>query len=453
MNNNNLIQAIIKGVGGKENIKHVAHCATRLRFNLVDEKLANEESLKGTEGILGITKAGGQFQVIIGQSVNKVYEDLMHELGDYTIETEGEKPKVSILSTIMDALSGSLTPAISVLTVAAFFKVIPAIFGPDMLNIMSENGDLFTLFTFVGDAGFYFFPVVLGYTASTKFKTSPLLGILLGAIMLHPTFVGMANEGVSFKIFGIPTLVQNYANTVLPIILSVWVMSYVEKFFEKVIPDVLKSLLVPSLTILVMLPLSLSIIGPLGAVIGSGISNGLLNLQKYAGFLGVALIGALFPLLILTGMHIVLITALIQVFMENGSESFVAVGLAAFSFAVMGMALGAALRIKNKEDKSLAFGYFLTAILAGVSEPAIYGLGIRYKKPMIGLMSGGFAGGLFYGIMKAGHYTLIPLTNVVSILAFTGNGSMNFINGVIGALISFGVAAVVTYALGISEEH
>lgn len=271
--------------------------------------------------------------------------------------------------------------------------------------------------------------------------------------MLHPTFVGMANEGVSFKIFGIPTLVQNYANTVLPIILSVWVMSYVEQFFEKVIPDVLKSLLVPSLTILVMLPLSLSIIGPLGAVIGSGISNGLLNLQKYAGFLGVALIGALFPLLILTGMHIVLITALIQVFMENGSESFVAVGLAAFSFAVMGMALGAALRIKNKEDKSLAFGYFLTAILAGVSEPAIYGLGIRYKKPMIGLMSGGFAGGLFYGIMKAGHYTLIPLTNVVSILAFTGNGSMNFINGVIGALISFGVAAVVTYALGISEEH
>ena len=453
MNNNNLIQAIIKGVGGKENIKHVAHCATRLRFNLVDEKLANEEILKGTEGILGITKAGGQFQVIIGQSVNKVYEDLMHELGDYTIETEGEKPKVSILSTIMDALSGSLTPAISVLTVAAFFKVIPAIFGPDMLNIMSENGDLFTLFTFVGDAGFYFFPVVLGYTASTKFKTSPLLGILLGAIMLHPTFVGMANEGVSFKIFGIPTLVQNYANTVLPIILSVWVMSYVEQFFEKVIPDVLKSLLVPSLTILVMLPLSLSIIGPLGAVIGSGISNGLLNLQKYAGFLGVALIGALFPLLILTGMHIVLITALIQVFMENGSESFVAVGLAAFSFAVMGMALGAALRIKNKEDKSLAFGYFLTAILAGVSEPAIYGLGIRYKKPMIGLMSGGFAGGLFYGIMKAGHYTLIPLTNVVSILAFTGNGSMNFINGVIGALISFGVAAVVTYALGISEEH
>ena len=453
MNNNNLIQAIIKGVGGKENIKHVAHCATRLRFNLVDEKLANEESLKGTEGILGITKAGGQFQVIIGQSVNKVYEDLMHELGDYTIETEGEKPKVSILSTIMDALSGSLTPAISVLTVAAFFKVIPAIFGPDMLNIMSENGDLFTLFTFVGDAGFYFFPVVLGYTASTKFKTSPLLGILLGAIMLHPTFVGMANEGVSFKIFGIPTLVQNYANTVLPIILSVWVMSYVEQFFEKVIPDVLKSLLVPSLTILVMLPLSLSVIGPLGAVIGSGISNGLLNLQKYAGFLGVALIGALFPLLILTGMHIVLITALIQVFMENGSESFVAVGLAAFSFAVMGMALGAALRIKNKEDKSLAFGYFLTAILAGVSEPAIYGLGIRYKKPMIGLMSGGFAGGLFYGIMKAGHYTLIPLTNVVSILAFTGNGSMNFINGVIGALISFGVAAVVTYTLGISEEH
>src|SRR5699024_10029165 len=244
-------------------------------------------------------------------------------------------------------------------------------------------------------------------------------------------------------------LVVNYSSTVLPIIMSVWVMSYVEQFFNRVVPDVLKSVLAPALTIAVMLPLALSIIGPAGAVIGTSISEGLLNLREYAGFLGVALIGALFPLLIMTGMHIVLITALIQAFIENGSESFVAAGLAAFSFAIMGMALGATLKIQDKKEKSLAFSYFITAFLAGTSEPALYGLAIRFKKPLIGLMTGGFTGGLYYGLTQTGHFTLIPVTNIISVLAFTGHTSANLINGIIRRLISFGVAAVVTYALGI----
>lgn len=454
-----LASTILDNVGGTSNVKHVAHCATRLRFNLKNESSANHDALRQIDGVLGVSKAGGQLQVIIGPDVSNVYNEVNKNFNDETITSESnqtEDSKLTIkgfINGIMDALSGSLTPAIPVITVAAFFKMITAIFGPDMLGLISDTSDLFILSSFVGDATFYFFPVIIGYTASRKFKTSPLLGILLGTIMLHPTFVGLAAEGASFSVYGIPTLVVNYSSTILPIIMSVWVMSYVEKFFNRVVPDVLKSVLAPALTISVMLPLAFSVLGPAGAVIGTSISEGLLNLREYAGFLGVALIGALFPLLIMTGMHIVLITALIQVFIENGSESFVAAGLAAFSFAIMGMALGATLKIEDKKEKSLAFSYFLTAFLAGTSEPALYGLAIRFKKPLIGLMTGGFAGGLYYGLTQTGHFTLIPVTNIISVLAFTGHTSANLINGIIGGLISFGVAAVVTYALGIPSTE
>jgi PTS system beta-glucosides-specific IIC component len=454
-----LAEKILQHVGGDSNVKHAAHCATRLRLNLNNESLADDQSLKNIDGVLGLVRAGGQLQIIIGQDVSELYQAFSSVTGRQssvsTDRASNQKKDLSLKSIgsgIMDALSGSLTPAIPIITVAAFFKMITAVFGPDMLGLLPDTSDLFVLMTFVGDAGFYFFPVIIGYTSARKFKSSPLLGILLGAIMLHPTFMGLAAEEASLSVLGIPTAALNYSSTILPIIMSVWVMSYVERFFKKVIPSVLRSFFAPALTILVMLPIALSVLGPLGSFLGSSISEGILNLRGVAGFLGVALIGALFPLLIMTGMHIVLITALIQVFIENGSESFVAPGLAAASFAIMGMALGASLKLKNKDEKSLAWSYFVTMLLAGTSEPALYGIGVRYKKPLIGMIAGGFAGGLYFGILNTGHHTLIPLTNLIGILSFTGYTTANFVNGVIGSIIAFAVAGVVTYVLGLSSS-
>ncbi|MBM7539878.1 PTS transporter subunit EIIC [Amphibacillus cookii] len=450
-----IAEAVLEEVGGKENIEHVAHCATRLRLNLKNESVPSDEQLKNIPGVIGITRAGGQLQIIIGQDVASLYQEVCKQ-GDFakadsaSTRTENEKKPITIKTIgngILDALAGSLTPAIPVIIIAAFFKMIPAVFGPTMLDWIAEGSDIYVLATFVGDAGFYFFPVLIGYTSAKKFNASPLMGILLGSIMLHPTFVQLAEEGQSFSVFGIPTLVQNYANTMLPIIMSVWIMSYLERFFNKHIPGALKSIFAPALTMVVMLPIALSVLGPAGAILGTAISEAILNMDGVVGFIGVALIGASFQLLVLTGMHIILITSLIQAFMVNGSESFVAPGLAAASFAVGGMCLGAALRLKNKNEKSLAWGYFISMIVGGISEPGLYGIAIRYKKPLLGLMLGGFVGGLYLGVVNSGHFTLIPLTNLLSLLAFTGHSTANLINGIIGCIIAFVVAAITAYFL------
>lgn len=460
-NYDELAKRILEEVGGKENVMHVAHCATRLRFNLKDESIPNDERLKALSGVIGVMHAGGQLQIIIGQDVSILYKEVCN-IGNFSAdiklsgESENEKKKITLKSIgngILDALSGSLTPAIPIITIAAFFKMIPAIFGPTMLNLISETSDLYVLATFVGDAGFYFFPIIIGYTSAKKFKTNPLLGILLGAIMLHPTFMKMVEEGRAFSVFGIPSTVENYSSTMLPIIMSVWVMSYVEKFFNKHLHSAIRSVLAPALTIAVMLPITLCAVGPAGAWIGASISQGILNLNGVAGFIGVALIGATFELLVLTGMHIILITALIQTFMINGSESFVAPGMAAATFAVLGMCLGAALRLKDKEEKSLSWGYFVSLIVGGITEPGLYGVAIRYKKPLLGMIAGGFAGGLYFGILNIGHYTLIPVTNIISLLCFTGHTTANTVHGIIGSLISVIVAAAVTYFFGFSKEQ
>jgi PTS system beta-glucosides-specific IIC component len=452
-----LAEEVLKEVGDKENIINVTHCATRLRFNLKDETIPKDETIKGMKGVLGVIRAGGQLQIIIGQDVSKIYDEFCNVSGlqNNSVVNEADKPKEKItiksfLNGILDALSGSLVPAIPVITASAFFKMLAAILGPTMLNLISEQNDFYVLATFVGDAGFYFFPVIIGYTSAKKFKASPIMGILLGAIMLHPTFTGLV--GKAFSVYGIPCSVQNYGSTILPIILSVWVMSYVEKFFHKHLPSALRSVFAPAFTIAVMLPITLCVLGPAGSFLGNYIGNGIIAIGAVTGFLGVAIIGATFEFLVISGMHMILITFLFQIFATAGHENFVAVGMAAATYAVAGMCLGAALRIKNSEQKSLSFGFLISLLVGGITEPGLYGVGIRYKKPLLGLISGGFAGGLYMGILHVGHYTLIPSTNLVGLLAFTGNGVGNLVNGIIGCIISVIVSAVVTYYFGFDKN-
>ena len=248
LNNSQIAAEVLQAVGGKDNISAVAHCMTRLRFNLKDESIPNDDAVKALKGVMGVAHSGGQYQVIIGTNVDKVYQALCSECGiapTAGIDENLDKPKEPLTpkkigSNIMAYLSGSLTPIIPVVLAAAIFKSIVAVFGPDMLGILQPETDLYTLFTFVGDAGYYFFPLLIGYTAAKNLGASPVLGIFMGGIMLHPTFVAMATEGTAFTVYGIPCSVQNYSCTILPILLTVWVMSYVERFFKKYIPDNLK---------------------------------------------------------------------------------------------------------------------------------------------------------------------------------------------------------------------
>lgn len=464
-----IAESIIELSGGKSNISHALHCATRVRFNVINLEAVNTEKIKEVPGVLGVMIVGNQVQIIIGTEVNYVFNEVVKQLDEtsesieYTTQTQTQTPTQapkndknifkSIGLGILDGLSGTMGPVIPAIVACAFFKMLSAILGPDLLNILPLESDLSTLFTFVGDAGFYFFPVIVGYTAAKKFGVTPVLGILLGAILMHPTLIQMVNEGTQFTVYGLPVYMTNYSGSIIPTIMSVWVMSYVERFFNKYIPSSIRSVFAPAFTIMVMLPLTLTLIGPAGAILGNYVVNGLLGLQNYVGFLGIAIIAALYPILVMTGMHMVLITALFQIFATQGWDGFAAPALCYASFSVMGVGIGAFFRLKDKSQKSLAASYAITAIVAGTSEPTIYGICTRYKKPFIGLMVGGFAGGLYGGMMNVISATLVPSSSVTATLAFVGESTSNVVHGIIASLISLVVAAICTYFFGFNKDE
>lgn len=463
MNNNQQYEKmaadIIEKIGGKDNIANISHCMTRLRLNLKDESLPVEEDINKIKGVLGIMKSGGQYQIIIGQTVGKVYDALKKQIGkvdqDVSNNTTEVKKKLSLKAignSILNNLAGCLTPLIPVLVAASMFKMLAAVLGPTMLKLLSETSDLYILLTFVGDAGFYFFPILIGYTASKKFKMNPLMGMFMGAIMIHPTFINLANEQATFSVYGIPVNVQNYSSTVIPIILSIWIMSYIERFLNDHLPATLKTIFAPTFSIVFMLPISLGLLGPAGYIIGEYISSFLLSLDSIGGFLAVALIAAVYEFLVMTGMHLLLITTMITVFSQTGQENVVSPAAVVASIAVAGMCLGSFLRLKDNEEKTLSFSFFIASLIGGVTEPGLYGLGVKYKKPFIGLMIGGFAGGLYAGITGVTAHTLVPVASFLSMTAFVGGTTSNLVNGLISCLIAFIVTAVITYMFGFSKE-
>lgn len=453
-----LATKIIELVGGKANIAHALHCATRLRFNLKKFDNIQVEEIKQVQGVMGTMRVGEQLQVIIGPNVENVFDEVSRllQLDDtQPVKEDYKKKKVTIKSfgaAILDALSGTMGPVIPAIVASAFFKMLTSILGPDLLNVLPVESDLYTLFTFVGDAAFYFFPVIVGYSAAKKFKVTPVLGILMGAVLIHPTLLQMVSDGTPFSIFGLPVHLQNYSSTIIPVILSVWVMSYVEKFFMTYIPSAIRSVFAPPLTLLIMLPVSLCVLSPAGAILGNYVVEGLLLLEGSVGFLGVAIVGALYAILVMTGMHMLVITTLFQIFATVGYDGFLAPALCYSSFAVMGVGIGAFLRLKNKEEKALAASYAITSIVAGTSEPTLYGICVKYKKPFIGLIGGGFIGGLYGGISNAIVATLVPASNFTCLLGFLGSSDMNMVNGIIGCLVSVISAILITYFLGFDKK-
>lgn len=467
-NYNNLAREILQAVGGINNISSVTHCMTRLRFTLKDSSIPKDDEVKKIEGVLGVVRAGGQYQIIIGQIVPKVYETLL-KLGngkiagsapiDENLDANAQKEKMTFkrgFNIVLNKVAGSLTPTIPILITAAMFKMLAAICGPTMLNITPTSSDLYKLFTLVGDAGFYFFPVFLGYTSAKQFKTSPMLGMLMGAILLDPNLVKIVTAGKPFTVYGIPMALTNYGNTLIPILLSVWIMSYVERFFKKYVPTSLSTVFVPTLTIAVMIPITLCVLGPLGGFLGDYICNGLLAFGKLRGvwsILAIAIIGAVWEILVISGMHLVIISTMTLLFAQGGHDNFATLGAVAASMACAGMALGAALRIKGKKNKTLVWGYFISNIIGGVTEPSLYGLALRYKRPFLGMMIGGFAGALYAGITHVTAYVMVPVANFLALTAYVGGSTANIVNGIISGVIALIVAAVATYIIGFGKEE
>ncbi len=359
--NQQIAASVLELVGGKENISFVTHCMTRLRLNLKDESIVDDEKVKKIKGVLGIAHSGGQYQIIIGQNVPKVYKAVCETGGfqqEAAIEENLDQPKEKLTlktigSNIMNYMSGAMTQLIGVMIGAAMFKTVLVLIGPDMLKLISVESDTYLLLNAIYNAFYYFLPVFLGYSAAKKLGTNVTLGMMMGTLLLVPDFVSLIGTKESISIYGLLNApVQSYAQSVLPILLAVAIMSVVETFFKKVVPDVLSTIFVPTLTIAVMVPLLFCVCGPIGGYIGAWVGDLLIGFGDVGGFVAVAVVAALWEFLVMTGMHAVLITFAITTMLQTGSDSFVLVAGGIATWSAFGMALGAFFKQKKQRGES-----------------------------------------------------------------------------------------------------
>ena len=458
--NKELANNILEAVGGTSNVSFVTHCMTRLRFILKDFSLADAEEIKSIKGVVGCLESGGQLQIIIGTTVDKVYAEVC-EIGGFGKEEQNSASKESsvkekltlkkAVDNVLNTLSGCLTPILPVIIGAGLIRMIPALFGPNMLGIWTENSDMYRLFNIVGDAAFYYLPVFIAITASKRFECSTVISILLSCIMLHPDFLEIVNAGKAFHVFGLPMKLTTYSNTIVPTLLVTFVFSYVERFLKKIIPDVLRSVGLPLLSLLIMIPLELCILGPVGAVIGEWIGNSVTLLRSTFGPFGVAALTATYLLLVATGMHLTLSAVAITIYTSMGYENIVFVALPIAMFICMGLCLGVFIRGKDADTKGLGMSCLLAQALGGVSEPAIYGILLRYKRTMLYTIIGGLVSGLYAGFTNVAFYTFTS-TNILLPICFSNGPAGNFVNGCISLVIGFGVTLVLTLVFGIEGK-
>lgn len=462
VDNKKIAQEVLEAVGGKDNVTSATHCMTRLRLNLKDMGLPNEETVKNINGVLGVVQAGGQFQIIIGQNVPKVYAEFCamtgletHEAINENLDAPKEKltPK-AIGGKILDFLAGSMTPMIPAMMAAGLCKAIAAIIGPNMLNLVGETHNLYILLnTIMYDGFFYFLPIMVGFNAAKKVNMPAPLGAYMGGILIAPAFVNMVTAGTPFDIFGINVTMVNYSQSLVPVLLSVAFMGLVYRLFAKIMPDTLTTIFTPLCTILITVPVAFIALAPLGNIVANAIGGGIAAFGNATGFFGVAVIGAIWQFLVMTGMHVPVIMTFMVDFAAKGFQTGPIIGGGVAQWATWAVGLGAFLRLRNKQEKSQALGFAISGFVGGVTEPTMYGLCMRYKKCWLGIMAGGFVGGAYAGLTHVTKYVMGGASNVLELIGYTGGSTANLINGIIASVLAFVVSAVVVYFFGFSKDE
>lgn len=406
-----LAKEIVKNVGGKENISGLVHCITRLRFTLKDEAKAKDDVLKAMEGVVTVMKSGGQYQVVIGNHVPEVFEDVMELIdlkeGD---SSGGEEKKGRLLDRAIDVVSGIFQPILGIMAACGMLKGLNTLFVA--LGLYSAECGGYLIINAAGDALFTFLPLFLGYTAAKKFGLKPMLGLAIGAAMCYPGIqAGTLSAGlepmyslldgtmfaspVYINFFGIPVISVDYTGTVIPVILAVWFASKCEKLFNKLIPDLVKFFFVPMLTLLVTLPVTVIFLGPIATFGSTLISEFTLMIRGFSPLLAGGIVGLTWQILVIFGMHWGFIPVYINNVMTLGYDN-VMMPFFACTFATSAVVLAIFFKTKDKKLREMAIPNFISGIF-GVTEPAIYGILLPLKKPFIISCIAGGIGGAFYG--------------------------------------------------------
>jgi PTS system beta-glucosides-specific IIC component len=449
-----LVKEIIQGLGGADNINSAVHCATRLRFDLKNQAAANLEELKQIDGVVGVNPTPTQLQVIIGSHVGDVFEEVVRQgvsNGDSEVKelsSTASTKETSIFNRVVDTITGCMTPMIPALTAAGMIKVILSL--STTFHWMSNESSTYRVLDFIGDGAFYFMPILLAVFAANKFKVNTSIAIIVVGVFLHPNFSQWVASGDPISFLGMPIQGVIYAASVIPALLTIWAMSYIERGVDKITPQSLKILLNPTLTLLITAPLALIVIGPLGNYAGQGLAWVINLMQGQLGFIMVALLAAAMPFIVMTGMHHALTPIFVASFATTGTESLILVAQICANLAQGGATLAVAFKSKQKNVKSIAAAAGISAIM-GITEPALYGITMKYKKPLVAACISAGISGCFAGLM---HVTLyVPQNSLIAILGFSGDkGTANVIAGLSMMLMSVVLSFVLTFVLQKDEK-
>ena len=451
---------IVEQIGGVENIASLTHCMTRLRFVLHDESKANETAIKEIDGVMGVVRQGGQFQVIIGNHVGTAYQEIL-KFGNFGEQSEiarGEKKEPLTLKTIgnkiLDAIVGTMSPLIPAIIGGSMIKLLVMLLA--MANILPADSDTYKIINAIGDGAFYFLPIMVAASAAKKFQTNLYLAIAIAGTLIHPDFRSLMEAvtvgDTAAHFFGIPIASVKYTYTVIPALCMTWILSYIERAVDKITPAVTKNFLKPMLILLIGAPIAILIIGPAGIFIGEGISVFVFWVQSKLGFLAVGIMGAIWPLLVITGMHRVFTPTILQTISDLGMEGTVMPSEIGANLSLGGVSLAVAFKTKNRELRQTALAAASSALIAGTTEPALYGVAVRLKRPLLASLITGFVCGCLAGIGNLASRSMVSpsvLTGVQFIDPANPGKSLAWIVGI--TILSIVLSFVLTLIIGFED--
>ena len=408
-----LASSVVDAVGGVGNVTNLTHCMTRLRFILKDEAKASDETVKNIPGVMGLVKQGGQYQIIIGNNVAAAYKEILAlgVDGGATVDAS-EQPKQKwtlkrVGMTILDAIIGTMTPLIPAIIGGSMVKLLAMLLL--MTGVVGETNSTYVLLNTIGDAAFFFLPILVAVSASKKFGTNTYLAVAIAGLMVHPVFMDLmakAAEGQAVTLAMLPITSVKYTYTIIPAIVMSWLLRYIEAGVDRITPLVTKNFLKPMLILLVGAVIAISIVGPTGVWLGNGISAVVYGIHGKLGWLAVAIVGAIWPLLVMTGMHRVFTPTIVTTIAETGSEAMVMPSEIGANMSLGRVSLAVAFKTKNRELRQTALAAASSALIAGITEPALYGVAIRLKRPMIASVITGFIAGAVAGLAGLASHSM-----------------------------------------------
>lgn len=456
-----LAKDIINGVGGQSNVIDVYHCQTRLRFKLADETNLDDAKLESLDGVAKVMRNAGVYQVIIGTHVADVFEEI-EKLVDLNKTAENsnvaasskEDPantsKTSPVTKLIDFVSSVFQPIIPALSGAGMVKALLALLV--VMHVISNTSQTYYMLNLFADGVFYFLPVFLAYTTAQKLKCNPILAIAVAAMMVHPNWSALVTAKDPVKFFDvIPFTLASYTYSVIPIILVIFVQSYVEKLLRKWIPKAVELIFVPMLTFLIMGTLAFSVLGPIGAILGGYLADIFNYLSTNVAWAPAVIIGGTLPIMVMFGLHNAVAPLGVMQMANLGFDSIFGPGCVCSNMAQATAAAVVAFRTKNKKDRQVAASGSITAYM-GITEPALYGINLPKKYPLIAAMIGGASGGLYAGLTHT-HRFATGSSGLPAVLLYLGDDTLRFfINILISIAITIVVTAIITFILSFKFE-